>query len=199
MHEYPRMGMYLRALPDGVDSYPDCVAKASLIRTMAEILPAELDDARMPAPIVDLFRHPPPKNTWIPEVHSVAAHLALFDASGVRESKVIDMAKDLSRKMAASPMYRVLAYFTSPERLLAGAAKRWEALHQGLPLTIETDNERKTARIEMRHEPNLWNSLAHDWTAASWEPLLTMSNAKDGTIVVRRSSATGASFDVRWE
>jgi len=193
------MGMYLRALPEGVESYPECFAKASLIRITAEILSAEVDESRMPEPIADLFRHPPPNNTWIPEVHSVAAHLALFDASGVREGTLLEMAEELSRKMASSPMYRVLAYFTSPERLLKGAAKRWEALHQGLPLTVEMDNEKKRARIEMTHAPYLWNSLAHDWTAASWGPLLTMSRAHRGTIVVRRSTATGATFDVRWE
>ncbi len=193
------MGMYLRALPDGVDSYPECVAKASLFRLTSEILSADIDATRMPEAIGDLFRHPPPNNTWIPEAHSVAAHLALFDASGVREATLLGMAEDVSRKMASSPMYRVLAYFTSPERLLKGAAKRWEALHQGLPLNIEMDNENKTARIEMTHAPNLWNSLAHDWTAASWGPLLTMSRAQRGTIVVRRSTPTGATFDVRWE
>ncbi|MBV1857718.1 MAG: hypothetical protein KUG77_04840 [Nannocystaceae bacterium] len=199
MQEYPRLGMYLRALPDGVDSYPECLAKASLIRLMTEILSVKVDEARMPPAIADLFRHPPPNNTWIPEVHSVAAHLALFDASGVREAALLGTAAELSWKMASSPMYQVLAYFTSPQRLLAGAAKRWEALHQGLPLTIEADNENKTAQIEMTHAPYLWNSLAHDWTAASWGPLLTMSRAQRGTIVVRRSTTTGATFDVDWE
>jgi len=193
------MGMYLRDLPDGVNSYPECLAKASLIRTMMELVPAEYDDARMPDPVAELFRHPPPKNKWIPEVHSVAAHFALFDASGLRESTLIDMAKDLTTKMVQSPMYRILANFTSPQRLLSGAAKRWQALHLGLPLQIEVDKEAKRGTIEMQHEPHIWTSLAHDWTAASWEPLLRLSNAKNGTIQVSRSSPTGALFNVRWE
>ena len=129
----------------------------------------------------------------------MAAHLAMFDASGAREAEFIALAQALTAKMAASPMYRVLAFFTSPQRLLTGAAKRWEAIHQGLPLVIEVEPEAKRGRIQMTHAPHLWTSLAHDWTASSWTPLLKMSNAKHGVVEVRASTPTGAVFDVHWE
>ena len=196
---YPRLGMYLRELPNGVDSYPDSIAKASLYQVMRDLADVEVDPARVPEAVADLFAHPPPKTRWIPEVHSVAAHLALFDASGLRESDFMELAKSYTANMAASPMYRVLAFFTSPQRLLSGAAKRWEHIHQGLPIEIDFDVDSKRATIEMQHPPNLWTSLAHDWTASSWGPLLKMSNASGGDVVVRSSSPTGATFDVRWE
>lgn len=196
---YPRLGMYLRELPDGVDSYPDRVAKASLYQVMRDLCEIAVDPARVPEPIAALFDRPPPKNRWIPEVHSVAAHVALFDASGLRESEFMELAKSYTANIAASPMYRALAFFTSPRRLFSGAAKRWEHIHQGLPLEIHFDAENKRATIDMRHPPNLWNSLAHDWTASSWGPLLRMSNATGGDVDVRHSGPTGARFEVHWE
>ena len=50
----PQLRAYLERLPDGLASYPGCLAKASLYRSIIEELP--LDDTRLPEPLQDLLR-----------------------------------------------------------------------------------------------------------------------------------------------
>ncbi|MFN9944924.1 MAG: hypothetical protein ACK56I_36200, partial [bacterium] len=73
-----RLEQYLSALPRALDSFADCRAKGSLIRTSLQVRPLTRS-AALPAPLASHVRSPPLASQWVPEVHYVALSLATAD------------------------------------------------------------------------------------------------------------------------
>ena len=135
----PQLRAYLERLPDGLASYPGCLAKASLYRSIIEELP--LDDTRLPEPLQDLLRRPRAVSEWIPEVHSHAVLLAQYDQRFTALPEFAAHCYAAQRRLWDSKIYAFMMRLMSPVRLLASTSQRWGQFHRGTELVAERSGE----------------------------------------------------------
>jgi len=134
--DFPRLAEYVARLPEGLRSFPECRAKASLLRALLEARgerPLTLS-AHAPRELVDLVRHPPMPSDWISEVHYVAVHhlIATLGAADVLSRDLIAsvVANEPERFLrlwaVMRPLYQDLATSASLKQIaaLAGLSLR---------------------------------------------------------------------------
>jgi len=191
-----RLEAYLGGLPEGLGSYPDCVAKATVFRSALDVQPVEPDPA-WPTPILELVRTPPPPTTWIPEAVSVAAHFAVADASGLDDAAVLDWAYRANSSLARSRLYRALTQLASPSLLLRGAELSWTMIHRGVDIEIVREDHRAT--ITAIHPRALWTEFVHRSTATGFRAVLESSRGENVQVELVSVEATRGEYLCTWE
>ncbi len=178
----PTSARYIEALPEGLDSYPEIETKASLVRSTLEGRPlprARLQD--LPATLRKLAESPPPVSAWIPEVHSHALLLAVYDASCKSLEDFERYCYLRQRRLFDGPLYQVVLKMVSPKFLRRTARYRWGALHRGTKFEIERVDA-SGATVLIRHPPNLWNRPLRVALAAGIRASLDLSGAQGTSI-----------------
>ncbi len=137
---FPRVHAYLGQLPDGLDSFPECRAKASVHRRVLGY--SEIPLFGLPKPLQSLVDDPPPANTWIPQCQALALIVAAVESQqldGQAENAWIQAA---ASHVFNSPMYRILMWAATPRLLFKGAHLRWSAFFRGSTLnpTVESNS-----------------------------------------------------------
>lgn len=134
-----RLDDYLRSLPDGLDSFPQYRANASMVRLALEhraLSPAVIE--ALPEPLRQLAIHPPLASTWVPEVHYCGFSLAIADAEDMWSKAFGEFWYAVSKSLTTSPLYAGLLAYLSPRILLRSSALRWSAFHRGIGLTTRS-------------------------------------------------------------
>ncbi len=190
---------YLARLPEGLDSYPHCVAKAALLRDILGSRPLDPEGDDVPDALRSLVASPPPVSSWIPEVHFVAVSLAIYgrhfggdDVQGF-EDWVCARNSTLFRK----PLYRVLIALMSPERLLVGASKRWTAFHRGTTLTL-LQHTPEHALVRLEFPAHLFDRVLMHGFAASMRAAAEVAGGHDVASGLDTATPTFAEYWVRW-
>jgi len=191
-----RLSAYLDGLPDGLDSYPECVAKASVFRSALEIQPVEPDPG-WPKPILDLVRSPPPPTAWIPEAVSVAAHFAVADASGLDDDGVLDWSYRANSALARSRLYQALTQLASPSLLLRGAGLSWTMIHRGVEIEVAHEDHRAT--IVAIHPRHLWTEFVHRSTTTGFRAVLESSRGQNVRVELVSVEPTRGEYLCTWE
>jgi len=65
---FPRLQAYVKTLPNGLSSYPECRGKASLFSIALALHPVARFPAGAPERLRVYFDNPPPANQWVPEL-----------------------------------------------------------------------------------------------------------------------------------
>lgn len=190
---------YLERLPDGLDSYPQCVAKASLLSHALESRPISPPPGSVPEPVQRLIEQPPPVSAWIPEVTFNAAVLAIYDeVFGGTDSKGFeDWVCDMNRQLFASPLYRVLFAFVSPSRLVSLSTSRWSAFHRGSTLTL-LEARRDSSRIRLEFPPRLFGRVMLVGFTAGVRAAAMVAGARDASGELGEITDTFAEYTVQW-
>src|SRR5262245_41883343 len=133
---YPLLAAYLERLPYGVESYATCRAKASVYLDALSSRPLSPKPGELPEPIERLIRERASYNEWIPEVCQNSILLAIADTHFADRSadEFQEWVYGRNQRLFAKPLYRVLFFVLSPERLLVGAERRWSAFRRGTKL-----------------------------------------------------------------
>ncbi len=127
-----RVEVYLRSLPQGLESFPDCRAKASMLHAGLAVRPIPGERrAQVPASLRPLVDTPPPVSSWVSEVEYCALSLAMADLHGWTDEDFGQYWYDLTRKLVESKLYRGLIGMLTPQVALRSAAWRWSAFHRG--------------------------------------------------------------------
>ena len=155
--QLPRTAQYLDSLPEGLESFSDARAKASIYRTvykhggdavrgLPEALQARLDN-------------PESSSAWIPASDTLALIIALVESQGLEGEEESRFIRDAARALFATPMYRILMWAATPRLLFKGAGLRWSAFFRGCKL-VSTVRERD-ADVFLEAPPGLFtNDLA---------------------------------------
>lgn len=191
----PALRAYLDRLPEGLDSYPECRAKASLYRSILETLP--IDDTRLPEALRDLLRRPRPVTDWIPEVHSHAVLISQYDQHFRDLPSFVRHCYAAQRELWASKIYAFMMRFVSPVRLLASASQRWGQFHRGSELVAERSGER-AAILRLTVPPHIYDEVALVGLTEGLRAVIDSSGTRSEFAMVE-SDATGARWAVRWE
>lgn len=190
----PRLRAYLEGLPAGLESYPECRAKASLYRSVIEPLP--LDAAQVPEPLRDLLRRPRPVTDWIPEVHSHAILIAQCDQ---RFSDLPGFARHCyaaQRALWASKIYAFMMRFISPGRLLASTSQRWGQFHRGSELVSIREGE-DSAILRLTAPAYVYDEIAMIGLTEGMRAMLDCGSTPSKLTLIERGPGGGC-WTVRW-
>jgi hypothetical protein len=195
---FPCVAEYLAGLPEGLDSHPDCLAKASLYRSLLDGRSLRgADVATLPDPMRKLIEDPPPISTWIPEVHSHSVMLAVCDLCFADVDAFARYAYVTQRRLFEGRLYRALFRFAAPPMLLRGAALRWGGFHRGSQLLVES-MQAERATIRLRHPPHLYDAISRRGLREGLRAILGLTRATNAAIEELDASPTGARVQVSW-
>jgi hypothetical protein len=196
---HPCVQAYLARLPDGLASYPECTAKASLLRDLVKSRPLDPEGDEVPDALRSLLRVPPPVSSWIPEVQYVTCRMIVYgrDFGGTDLAGFEQWIHAFNTALLRLPMYRVLFAFTSPERLMVGTAKRWSAFHRGTTLTI-TEHTPDTARTRIEFPPHLYGPEMVQVFAAGLRAAIEVAGGRGVATQLVASEPSFAEYWIRW-
>jgi hypothetical protein len=188
---------YLRGLPDGLASYPECVGKASIYRRFVD--ETALGDAatKLPHEIAALITQPRVHSSWVSEVLTTCLYLGVRDLCFPSDDAFVDHFREVNRAVVSSPMYRVMFALVSPLRLIDGGAKRMSALHRGLGVSI-LETRSHGGRLALSYPPNLLPRLIARCYATAFEVLVEAAGGKEPCAHLVRHEPDAATFDVTW-
>lgn len=159
-----RLERYLARLPNGVDSYPEVVVKASTFTAALADKPIPVVHGQLPPPIEKLILTPPLVSAWVPEVHMVAIFKLIgdhhFEGRGGTPA-FLDWVYDQNRKLLGGKLYRALFFFLTADHVFRGVEQRWNAFRRGTSLSVVSRSGRH-ALFEFRFprylldEEGLW-------------------------------------------
>ena len=140
--EAPSLADYERALPDGWSSFPQCEAKATLVRTLATDPSLRRDE--LPAALREVLDDPPPVTAWVPEVHVVGMLVAVHHehARAGSAAAFLEWMAERNRELLGGAAYAPMLRASTSERLVKNIATAWERLHRGTELAMRGEVER---------------------------------------------------------
>ncbi len=189
------MREYIERLSAGLDSYPECRAKASLYRSMLASRP--VDPEPLPPPLRDLVERPRPVSDWISEVHSHALMLALFDQHFGDRERFRQFCYDEQHKLWGSKLYAFMMRFVSPQRLIASASQRWEHFHRGTTFRATAGAGPDSAEMLLEGPPHVYDDITLLGLTEGLRALLDRS-AIASTITLVEWNATQARWVAQW-
>lgn len=193
---YARLHAYLDSLPQGLDSFPECRVKASLLRGALDDPGARVKLDALPERLASLFGSPPLVTQWMPEVVSVAAHYAIADARGFDDDDVLMWTYRVNQRLAQSRLYRAMTAVATPRLALRGARLAWGMIHKGIGLSVRLEDD--SARLTVTHPRGVWPNLVHRANATGFRAVLESSGGSNVEVFVAESSPDRAIFDCSW-
>lgn len=193
---FPSLARYLDALPRGLDSYPECEAKASLARSMFDEHPVAKFAPELPAPLAELIIQPPPMSAWIPEVHLRAILRVIHDRVLLDRRDFIRWTYEAQKRLLGGPIYALLFFVMSLERLAEIGPSRWARFHRGTTMTIEQSGAQ--SKVGFTFPPRLFDDLDLEASLAGMRVALEMMVGKAVEFADIQVGATSSSAMVRW-
>jgi hypothetical protein len=196
---YPSAEAYLARLPAGIDSYPACQAKGSLLRLILEAHSLEPPDGSLPGSVIQMIKAPPPVSSWISEVAFTSALLAVYDdAFGGTDLDGFDAwVYGLNVELFTKPLYRILFAFIAPQRLVGMATSRWSAFHRGSTLSLIGRGPRR-AVVRLEFPPDLFGPQSIRTVSAGIRAAILTSGASEPRSRVEAIASTSAECSIDW-
>ncbi len=196
----PRLAAYLAGLPAGLDSYPECVAKGSVIRDFVAHMPlGGRDVGVMPTILSEVVRQPPIATAWIPETHLAAMTLAVSDYCQLTDEQALSgWLSRLNRAIVANMWYRPLLFLATPHQLMSGAARTWATFHRGSPMTA-TRIAPKETDLTLTFPSKLMPRLLLGGFGLAFQFSVEASRGKNPKVVLTNADDQRATYSVRWD
>jgi hypothetical protein len=191
------MERYLAGLPAGLDSFSDCLAKGSVLRSTLIQQPIEQIAARLPPALRPLVTDPPVDSEWVSEVRFAAVYHAVADVRGYSDADVQTWARDRNRALFRNPAYRILMAVSSPGTLVRGAAMRWSNWHRGTSLEIEGFLD-EGVRALLRFPEGLYDQMMLDVFGEAFVAALELARAPSPVARVQLVEPGVARYLVSW-
>jgi hypothetical protein len=187
---------FLRNLPNGLLSHPECETKASLYREALRNLPKPLETESLDPLLASYVNEPLPMSSWVPDVVNTALYLVMADQIFRNDDAFLQWIADFSKRMFEAPVYRVLMAVASPERLAQGARRRWENFHTGVEYDVTIGDSGTEGR--MQYPRNLYDKLAFRANLKAIEAAYRASGARNAVAELVTMTSNEATFRVLW-
>ena len=194
---YPLLAAYIRQLPDGLDSYPDCKSKAVLVRTAVESVDTRGLPPGLPDPVRTLVEQPPAQGLWLPAVHSDAVFYAIADRFYPTAEAVHVWSRERTMSGVRSPIYRALTRVAGPWALLKMASKTHGLFQKGTDLRAESSGT-KALRLTLTHPPYLHGGLNHLANVEMFSVLIEVAGGQDVQVDMAVSEPEQAVYLASW-
>lgn len=192
---FPRLHAYWKELPQGFDSHPSCLSKASIYRKLLELRPVDRSRGPLPSALVDLIERPAPIGAWVPTTLVNAIELAVADSCG-SDNAFVDVAHQMNGDLLRSPMYSAMFALLSPTTMLKVATSVWSRFHQGTKLHVAFAE--KSATVVLTFPPLLHPKLILLEKGTAYQSAVEVAGAKDIACRLAEVSDRHAQFRVRW-
>ncbi|MGC4119752.1 MAG: hypothetical protein QM765_35300 [Myxococcales bacterium] len=196
-----RMSSYIAGLPKGLESYPECQAKGTIVRSFVlDAVPeATLQAAALPEPVATLLRTPPLNSVWVPEVQFFACMLAVRDLLGFADDAAWKRwFQERNQQALTNPVLRLVMNFTSAEMLLSLGGTFWSTTHRGSKLSVvEKASHGATFALEYPH--NLVDAQVADLLTVALTVPLLLTRAKAPVVALASSTSTCSTYKGTWQ
>lgn len=197
-NEFPELVRYLAALPSGIDSYPDCRAKASLYRSVADASPIrEADRDALPKPLLRLLTHPVPISSWIPEVHSHALMLAIYDRCFSSVEEFTEFTYQRQRNLFGGRVYSIALHIVTPKMLVKTAAIRFGMFHRGTDFVV-SELEATGAMVNVTCPPGVYDDISRIALCEGLRAALDLCMGGGASVKVVETTRSRTTIRVRW-
>ncbi|MFO0560693.1 MAG: hypothetical protein U0269_21940 [Polyangiales bacterium] len=194
------MNRYLAALPNGLDSYPQCAMKGSVVRFLIAKLPEKHLLEELPEPLRELATFPPLPTAWVREVHASALTVYLTWAVFGSEDALVTQAYKDNLSLLDSVAYRILFRFVGAHRLLPQVASRWSLFHQGTELTVvEKARPHEGGVVRLKTPPHHVPSVLAKAYSTAFRAAVEIAGGRNATMETRVVDATTIEYRGRWE
>lgn len=189
------LAKYVESLPAGLESYPECQVKGSVLRGLSMGSPCPFPRAILPPPLLALLDAPPLPSDWIPEVPFLALMVAHESqlSSGAQEQ----WAYDRNRRLLRSPLYSVLFRVAGPARVFTGMTTRWGAFRRGTEVVMQAQTAGR-AVVELRYPVNLYPASALVNLCCAVRAVLDAAGAASSSARVLSVGAARATVEASW-
>lgn len=194
---YPRAAAYLDALPDGLESFPQCEVQLTVFDSLREAAKG-VDASGLPGALGDFFRGDTRKG-WVPEVLCQAANLVFADTVG--EAEFLQWSYDNAVRLYKKPVLRHLMKLLSPTLVVMGAPRRWNAVRRGTGLAvgpIQTVDDRKVTVGDVTGPPGLFAKAFCEAVAEAFRAGLDGAHGHDGKVELETFDGATARYRVSW-
>ena len=195
-----RLERYLACLPDGVNSYPDVVVKASTFTAAFADKPVPIKRGQVPAPIEKLILNPPFVSAWVPEVQMISIFNLFgdyhFEGRG-GTAAFLDWIYAQNQKLLGGKLYRALFWFLTPEQVFRGVEQRWNAFRRGTSLIIVERSERY-AVFEFRYPRHMHDDEGLLAVGAALRLAGEAAGAKSTTLELLDVTPTSGRLRLHW-
>lgn len=188
----------MKRLPRGLQSYPQCKAKASIYRNALDHRPlTDGLEGELPTELVDLIRTPLLVSTWMETTKAMAVLLAIVDRYEMSDARYYDFIEEMNDALFRNRVYAALMSFASPNLLLRAGAARFGAFHQGTTLEV-TSSEDNAGIAVMRYPSFLFEPLLARGFAVSFRVALSHSRARGVRVDAEEVTDRCTRFRVSW-
>jgi hypothetical protein len=197
---YPRARSYLKSLPQGFDSFPDCRARGEVFDDVRMHFPELGRDPMLPPVIAGFFKGEY-ANRWMPEVVGQVVNLMIRDAALPTDDALLKWSYETSSRLFRDSPFRVLMKLVSPTLLVMGAAQRWSALHAGSTLEsgkVERTEDGSATSGLLRFPAGLFPELFLRALAPAFQAAVENARARNVAVNLRRFSSTDAEYRITW-
>jgi hypothetical protein len=184
---------YLESLPNGIHSYPQCQARAGILQTFVDAMPAPVEPVD---PWVAALLRPSPR-AYVPEVVLQTSLIAMADAAALDDAQFLEWNRKTNRALYGGLLYRALMAIFSPMQLLERAPKRWENFHQGTTLRVRSTGPSE-ALATLVFPERLYTPLSLHVYAGAFAAALEHARARDVTVELKTAGSTSGEFLARW-
>lgn len=102
----------------------------------------------------------------------------------------------VSGEVFEKPAYRMLMYVLSPTLVAMGAARRWHTFRRGSDLDARVDKGSGT--LVVTFPEHLYPEIVQRSFGETFRAALTAAKAKQLSVTVTETSATKATYQIRW-
>ncbi len=191
------LARYLDALPAGLDSYPECQIKGSVVQESVECLALQ-PVAGLPEALGSLLTRRLRITEWIPEVHFYGLMSFARGQYYGADAEFGELMYRSNFELLDSIAYRALFRLVGPKRLLEQVGLRWGLFHRGSRLEV-LELERQRGVLH-QHQP------AHECPepmlvayAMAVKASLTLAGAKEVRVQPRLLSPTLNEYRFEWD
>ena len=195
---YPGLADYLAGLPNGLDSYPECTSKGSLLRSTLEGHPHNAFVEGLPPLLAGLIDSPPPPGIWRPAVHGIALVHAVCDRFYPTEEDILLWGRRRSESMAANRLYRAVLRVSSP-RVLFRMTTQLNGLLQRGTTFVQEFLEPGHSVATLYYPARLHTRRTLLGTVALSRMLVELTGGRCTSAELTNCERTHATFETRWE
>ncbi len=197
---WPHVASYLAQLPEGFDSYPDCLVHIDTFSLVRERYPSLVTLPGLPNSVVQVLTGSY-QGDWLPEVHGNVIFLLLRDTQFKDDASFLAWAGDSAAQVFQKPWLRAVMAVMSPTLIILNIGKRWQTLHKGSTLTsvkAEKNGHQMGAAGALDYPPNLFDELLLRRIGKAFESVLAASRAKQPVTILNQFTRTRADYSMTW-
>jgi hypothetical protein len=192
-----RTRAYLKSLPNGLKSYPECRGKGAVWKNILKHTDVGSLAGRVPAELAVLPEGDLLGATWMPLVQSFAGHLVLRDCLFASDEAIAEHFRVLDRHLLSSTLYRVLFAVASPRMAVNGASRNFGVMFQGIRLRA-LHEARDGVELELTYPPMLLPALVGRLYLVAFEVAVELAGGKRVSGKVLEHGNTYANYELTW-